>query len=155
MKTKTVLVTVLFNILMGVNPQQGRALAQGMNKTYENKKNTLEFVPVKLAKKDDDSAYCFNHKTYLPLEKKGVAIKDFQFQKFADKKLGLKFDVGPKEASELQKLSQKYRNQKMAVLVNGNVVSVPELKHVIMGEGFEITVQDLAGFDKLYKSLVN
>lgn len=155
MKSKTILVTVLFNLLLGIGPQSKKALAQDINKTHVNSKNTLEFLPVKLAKMEEDKAYLFHNKSYLPLEKKGVRIKDFQFQKFADKRLGLRFDVSPKEAGELQKLSQKYRNHKMAVLVNGNIVSVPELKNVIMGEGFELTVQDASGFENLYKSLVN
>lgn len=155
MKTKSVLITVLFNLFVGIGSEQGKALASDLNKTYTNDKNVVEFVPVKVAKENEQQAYCYNQSLYLPLEKKSLKIQEFQFQKFADKKLGVKFDLSEKEAKGLQKLSQKYKNHKLAVLVNGKVVSVPSLKNVIMGEGFEITVNDVKGFENMFQHLVN
>ena len=92
---------------------------------------------------------------YLPLERKGVRVKDFNFQKFADKRLGVKLDLNEKEVNDLQKLRLRYKNHKLAVIVNGKVVSVPNLKHITMGEGFEITVNDVKEFENMFQHLVN
>ena len=65
MKTKSVLVTVLFNLFVGIGYGQGKVLARDLNKSYENKRNIVEFLPVKLAK-DNNRRKRIATKKFIP-----------------------------------------------------------------------------------------
>ena len=80
MKSKLILLTLLFSSLMNMNPSKIKRIKEG----------TLEIVPVKNLKTEDENALVFNNRHLLPLTKKPILrVENFSYEKLLSKKTDL------------------------------------------------------------------
>jgi preprotein translocase subunit SecD len=88
----------------------------------------LELIPVKYTDKSSKHSLEFKNSSLLPLTRKPVVSVDgFKYQGFSDDKLGLRVFLDDKATKEISTASKKYPNQRLAVVLDGKVISTPRV----------------------------
>lgn len=59
----------------------------------------------------------------------------------------VRLTLSKKSAKELSKLSEKFLEKRLAVVVDGQVVSSPVIRQKISGDSLAVTFHDLAGYE--------
>lgn len=161
LKSGTVVLSLFIGLLASMSSEKGKQFAKHLNEKFSNQNNTIELLPVKLGSHTGKEGLQFKSKTYLPLVKDSIRLTDFEFSKqFAQdegeqSKLGIEINSEDLISKDLEKWSKKYKNHKLAVIVNGDVVTVPNFRNAVMGEGFELIVNDPNSFERVFDGLIN
>lgn len=121
MKAKLMLLTLLLTTLTNMNPAKARRLGEG----------TLEIIPVKNLKTEDESAMVFNNKHLKPLTKEPIlTIERFSYKQVASEARGLSsIRMDEKAEKDFAKAAKKYKGGNFAVIMNGEVIATPKFKH--------------------------
>ncbi|OFZ51287.1 MAG: hypothetical protein A2381_01645 [Bdellovibrionales bacterium RIFOXYB1_FULL_37_110] len=118
MKSKLILLTLLFSSLMNMNPSKIKRIKEG----------TLEIVPVKNLKTEDENALVFNNRHLLPLTKKPILrVENFSYEKLLSKKTDL-IKLDEKTQRDFERGIKQYKGNNFAVIINGEIVSTPRIK---------------------------
>ncbi len=138
MKSRQIFLSLLLGVSVSAGPKLQRVMAKDLNKKFSVEDNTLELVPVKLLSGDKADGLEFENKVYAPLVKgKKIRISSFRFKKAIEGNFGLKIEINERAQKEISRLAKKYQNEKMAIIFNGKVVLVPDLKKVVKKDKFE------------------
>lgn len=153
MSKKVLILSLMTSALLNIT----NSFSQSFNHSKELQNSglkTLELLPVKYSDTGDKSCLNYNNTCLLPLSDKPViSLNNFEFQTFAEERAGIKVYLDDRASKEMKRISKKYLNQNMAILVNGKVVQVPKIKAVLDRRDFELTFNNLNNFDHVLNEL--
>ncbi len=124
------------------------------SKKLKAKDVKLEFYPVKHSKTDLKDGLELNGESYLKITKKPVLIlEDFSYEPHINTNAGIKMLLDKKNATALEKTTRKYGNTKLALVHNGEVLTTQNMKNIVQGDDFEVTLNDPSKMETVLKSL--
>jgi len=120
MKSKLILLTLMLSSLMNMNPSRIKRIKEG----------TLEIVPVKNLKTEDENAMIFNNRHLLPLTKRPILrVENFSYEKLLQKNYDL-MELDEKTQRDFERAVKQYKGNNFAVIIDGEIVSTPRIKEL-------------------------
>ena len=126
MRKKVVVLSLMTSAVMNIS-----------NSFIEKFKNTssvqlseqkLELIPVKYTEKNSKHSLEYKNSSLLPLTRKPVvSVEGFKYQGFSDDKVGLQLFLDDKSSKAIAHASKKYPNQRLALILDGKVISTPRV----------------------------
>jgi preprotein translocase subunit SecD len=111
--------------------------------TVQVSEQKFELIPVKYTEKSSKHSLDFKNSSLLPLTRKPVvSVTGFKYQGFTDDKLGLRVFFDEKTSKDIAAASKKYPNQRLALVLDGKVISTPR---VVEGRDHELIDLDFSG----------
>jgi len=122
-KSKLILLTLMLSALVNMNPAKVKKIKEG----------TLEIVPVKNLKTEDENAMIFNNRHLLPLTKKPIlTVENFSYEKLLKNREGV-LALDEKAQRDFERAIKHYKGNNFAVIIDGEVVSTPRIKESKIG----------------------
>lgn len=114
MKAKLMLLSLILSVI-NMNPARAKAVEEG----------TLEIVPVKNLKTEQEASLKYNNKSLQPLTKRPIlTVENFSYTKRA---IG-SIELDEKESKDFERAAKKFKGNNFAVVFNGEVVAMPKIK---------------------------
>ena len=124
MKSKLILLTLLLSSLMNMNPAKVRKIKEG----------TLEIVPVKNLKTEDENAMVFNNRHLQALTKRPILrVENFSYEKLLKNRDDL-LKLDEKTQRDFERAIKQYKGNNFAVIIDGEIVSTPRFKESKIGK---------------------
>lgn len=152
MKTKGIVLSLMASTLVNLPVGLAKEL---IHSTMINRAQgtTIELYPVKYSNSNGGGHLTYKGKSLYTITKKPVAVfENFKYQNLSRNKLGIKLILSKKEGRELERVTRKYLNTKLAIVHNGKVIMVPLLKSVLGGEAIELSFNSHEKFETVLKS---
>ena len=124
MKSKLILLTLLLSSLMNMNPAKVRKIKEG----------TLEIVPVKNLKTEDENAMVFNNRHLQALTKRPILrVENFSYEKLLKNRDDL-LKLDEKTQRDFERAIKQCKGNNFAVIIDGEIVSTPRIKESKIGK---------------------
>ncbi|MGB0454871.1 MAG: SecDF P1 head subdomain-containing protein [Bacteriovoracaceae bacterium] len=118
------------------------------------KQKKLELIPVKFSDIKTKDSLTYKESSLLPLTKKPIAvIEDFKYQTFIKEQAGIKVYIDEKSGKAIEKASKKYQGTKLAFVLDGKVLSAPQIKSALEGNEFELSFNNYKNFENVLSEL--
>ncbi len=126
MSKKVVVLSLMTSALMNISNSFIEKFKSTSNVQLSEQK--LELIPVKYTEKSSKHSLEFKNSSLLPLTRKPVvSVEGFKYQGFTDDKLGLRVFLDDKATKEIASASKRYPNQRLALILDGKVISTPRV----------------------------
>jgi preprotein translocase subunit SecD len=153
MKTKEIVLTLMVGALTQI-PSGFASDFQSTTEQVQRANARFEIYPVKHSKTDCKNCFDFDGSYLLKIKNKpSLTFEDFEYETFTDNTFGIKFNLNEKKARQLEKLTRKYLNTKLALVHNGRVLASPTVSSIIEGDKFEISFNDAGRFQWVLENL--
>ena len=140
MSKKVVVLSLMTSALINVS----NGFIEKFNNTssLQVSEQKFELIPVKYTEKSSKHSLEYKNSSLLPLTRKPVvSVEGFKYQGFTDDKLGLRVFFDEKTSKDIAAASKRYPNQRLALVLDGKVISTPR---VIEGSGHELIDLDFS-----------
>lgn len=153
MKTKGIVLSFIASSLMGISPLLASKAAPGET-PRPSEDSQLEFFPVKTSKTGGKDCLQFSGQCLLKLSRKpGVVLKDFSYEVLNNNPPALKIYVDQNAANDLNALTTKHKNHRLAIVLNGKVLTAPYIASSINSEALVISFKDPQSLSDLVNTL--